>query len=91
MSEIVNAVNDFIQIEHYHSRLEKYLREGEELLKQVLPKEEAELVSSLLGYTLLSALWNSEGYGQAVTHNWIRREATRLKRQINRVRHKHSL
>ncbi|HCE18534.1 MAG TPA: hypothetical protein DEQ80_11805 [Anaerolinea thermolimosa] len=90
MSEIVNEVRDFIQIEHYHSRLKRYLREGKELLKQVLPKEEAELVSSLLGYTLLSALWNSEGYGPAVTQNWIKRETISLKRQINRVRRKHS-
>lgn len=91
MSEIVKDVENFIQIEHYHSRLKRYIQEGEELLKQVLPQEEAELASFLIGYTLLSTWWNSGGYGPAVTHKWVRNEATHLKTLINRVKRKHSL
>jgi len=91
MNEIIDEVSNFIQIEHYHTRLKRYIQEGKDLLKQVLPEEEAELVSSLLLLTLLSTLWGSEGYGPAVTPNWIRREATSLKKQINRVRRKYSL
>ncbi len=71
-NDLIDSVEQFIQIEHYHNRLKRYIKEGEELLEQVLPKEEYDLASSLIGYTLLSTLLNCYGYGENATPSWMK-------------------
>jgi len=90
-TNIVEDVNQFIQVEQYHKRIDNYIEEGKDLLKQILPPEEFDLVDDLIIFTMMSSYWKCSDYGSAVTPSWIKNTSKYLKTKINRVKKKHGI
>jgi hypothetical protein len=78
-------------MEQYRERVRQAAAEGVEVLKQVLPEEEADLVDAVYYAAVAATLWEAYGYGEEDTPADIRADYSSLRAKIDTVKAKHKL